>query len=286
VAIKIISDSTSYIDVDTQKQLDIEIFPLTVHFPDESFKETEVDYNYFYKKIERTGIIPTSSQPTPGEIYKRFHSLAKQGHDIAAIFISSAMSGTYATALSVRDQVLQEIPEAKIEVFDSHTNCMALGLQVIAAARKARLGGSLESVIDAAEHVRERVHFYFVPETLEYLKKGGRMGTASALLGTILNIRPILTVDMKNGMTHLHEKARGTGAAIKRMLQIIEEDNKRSGLAEIIVHHINCPDKAQGIRDALQDRYGRPVRTCSIGPVIGLHTGLGTVGFVYCTENI
>ena len=112
------------------------------------------------------------------------------------------------------------------------------------------------------------------------------MGTASALLGTILNIRPILTVDMKNGMTHLYEKARGTGAAVKRMLQLIDEDYKKFGLEEIIVHHINCPDKALSIRDTLQNRYGRPVRICSIGPVIGLHTGLGTVGFVYCTENI
>ncbi|MGE5389685.1 MAG: DegV family protein [Deltaproteobacteria bacterium] len=285
MTIKILSDSTSYIDTDTQKELDIAIFPLTVHFPDESFKETEVDYDYFYKKIERTGTIPTSSQPTPGEIYERFRSLAEQGHDIMAIFISSAMSGTYSTALKARDQVLQEFPRTKIVVFDSFTNCMALGLQVIAAARQAKAGGNLESVIKAAEHIRERVHFYFVPETLEYLKKGGRIGTASALLGTLLNIRPILTVDMRKGMTHLFEKARGTNAAVKRMLQLIEEDHKKYGLEEIIIHHINAPEKALNIRDSLQERYGRPVEVYSIGPVIGLHTGLGTVGLVYCTER-
>ncbi|NLW92424.1 MAG: DegV family protein [Syntrophomonadaceae bacterium] len=286
MAIKILSDSTSYIDTETQKELDIELFPLTVHFPDESFKETEVDYDYFYRKIEKTGIIPTSSQPTPGDIYEKFYSLAEQGHDIMAIFISSAMSGTYSTAVAAREQVLEKFPAAKIVIFDSYTNCMALGLQVIAAAHQVKTGGSLESVIKAAEHIRECVHFYFVPETLEYLKKGGRMGTASALLGTILNIRPILTVDMKKGMTHLYEKARGTSAAIKRMLQLIEEDNRKYGLEEIIVHHINAPEKAKGIRDSLQERYGKPVRICSIGPVIGLHTGLGTVGFVYSTERV
>lgn len=286
MTIKVLTDSTSYIDIRTQKQLDIELFPLTVHFPDESFKETDVDYDYFYKKIERTGIIPTSSQPTPGEILERFRSLAEQGTDIAAIFISSAMSGTYSTALSAREQVLQEFPNARIEILDSYTNCMALGLQVISAARQAQSGGSLDSVIESAKQVRDRVHFYFVPETLEYLKKGGRMGTASALLGTILNIRPILTVDMKNGMTHLYEKARGTGAAIKRMMQLIEEDHKKRGLREIIVHHINAPQKAEGICELLRERYGMPVQTCSIGPVIGLHTGLGTVGFVYCTDRM
>lgn len=286
MSIKVLSDSTSYIDIDTQKELDIEIFPLTVHFPDESFKETEVDYDYFYKKIQRTGIIPTSSQPTPGEIYERFRQLVEQGHDIVAIFISSTMSGTYSTALSARDMVLREFPNAKIEIMDSFTNCMALGLQVIAAARRVKAGERLEAVLEAARQVRERVHFYFVPETLEYLKKGGRIGTASALLGTILNIRPILTVDMKNGMTHLLERARGTNAAIKRMFELIENDNKKYGLREIVVHHINAPERALKIQQMLQERYDVPVKFYSIGPVIGLHTGLGTVGFVYCTDNI
>lgn len=285
MGITVVTDSTSYIDMESQQELDISVIPLTVHFTDESFKETEVDYDYFYNKIERTGIIPTSSQPTPGEIYHIFRQILSRGDDIVAVFISSAMSGTYNTAMNIKNQLLEEFSSAKIEILDSRTNCMALGLQVMEAARAAKAGKTLEKVVHAALYTRDRVRFYFVPETLEYLKKGGRIGTASALLGSILNIRPILTVDMKKGMTHLLHKARGTSTAIKRMMDLMEEDIQKYGLREIVVHHINAPEMAHHLRQILQDRYGLPVRIHSIGPVIGLHTGLGTVGFVYCTER-
>jgi DegV family protein with EDD domain len=113
MAIKVISDSTSYIDPDTQKELDIELIPLSVNFPDEQFLETEVDYDYFYNNIEQTGVIPTSSQPSLGDIIEKFREIAAHGDDILAIFISSAMSGTYETALKAREKVLQESPRCK-----------------------------------------------------------------------------------------------------------------------------------------------------------------------------
>jgi len=264
-----------------QEELDIEIIPLSVHFSDESFIETEVDYGYFYQKIEKTGEIPTSSQPPPGQFIAAFQKALSRGDHIVGIFISSTMSGTWATALNVKKQLMEQYPEARMEIIDSHTNCMALGLQVLEAARIAKAGGNIDAVVKAAQYIHDRVHFYFVPETLEYLRKGGRIGTASALLGTLLNIRPILTVDMAKGMTHLLEKARGTSNAVKRMLYIMEEDHKKYGLKEIIVHHINAPEKARQLRQVLIDRYGLPVNILSIGPVIGLHTGLGTIGMVY-----
>ncbi|MEQ8176240.1 MAG: DegV family protein [Syntrophomonadaceae bacterium] len=285
MAIRVISDSTSYIDEKTQKELNIQLLQLSVHFPDESFKENEVDQKYFYSKVEMTGIIPTSSQPSQGEIYQAFKDVVSQGDAVLAIFISSAMSGTYATALKTKEQLLQEFPEGRIEVVDSYTNCMALGLQVIAAAEVVRDGGNMEEALEAAVETRRNVHFYFVPETLEYLKKGGRIGTASALLGSILRIRPILTVDMSNGMTHLLEKARGASAAVGRMLELLEEDYRQKGLKALVVHHINAPERGRQLRDILVEKYKMPVAMCSIGPVIGIHTGLGTIGFVYCTDS-
>ncbi len=281
MSVKVFTDSTSYISKEMQEELDIEIIPLSVHFSDESFIETEVDYGYFYQKIEKTGEIPTSSQPPPGQFIAAFQKALSRGDHIVGIFISSTMSGTWATALNVKKQLMEQYPEARMEIIDSHTNCMALGLQVLEAARIAKAGGNIDAVVKAAQYIHDRVHFYFVPETLEYLRKGGRIGTASALLGTLLNIRPILTVDMAKGMTHLLEKARGTSNAVKRMLYIMEEDHKKYGLKEIIVHHINAPEKARQLRQVLIDRYGLPVNILSIGPVIGLHTGLGTIGMVY-----
>ena len=286
MAVQIFTDSTAYLSVDQQEGLGIRVMPLSVHFSDESFKETEVDYDYFYGKIEKTGEIPTSSQPPVGDMYSVFKETVQAGKEVLAIFISSAMSGTYQTAVSVKEQLIQEIPGARIEVLDSRTNCMALGVQVLEAARCIKAGQSIDSAIQAAEMIRERVHFYFVPETLEYLKKGGRIGTASALLGTILKILPILTVDMKVGMTHLWGKARGTAAAVQRMLELLEADARHYGLREIIVHHINAPERAAQLKRQLTDKYRCPVVVCTIGPVIGLHTGLGTIGIVYTTEAV
>ncbi len=286
MAVRIFTDSTAYISVDQQVELGIRVIPLSVHFSDESFEETQVDYDYFYGKIEKTGEIPTSSLPPVGDMYSDFKEIVQSGNEVLAIFISSAMSGTYQTAVSVKEQLIQEIPGARIEVLDSRTNCMALGLQVLEAARCIKAGQRIDSAIQAAENTRERVHFYFVPETLEYLRKGGRIGTASALLGTILKIRPILTVDMKAGMTHLWGKARGTAAAVQRMLELLEADARRYGLREIIVHHINAPERAAQLKRQLTDKYHCPITICTIGPVIGLHTGLGTIGIVYTTEAV
>lgn len=284
MGIRVFSDSTSYIEEQTLQDLNIQLLQLSVHFPDESFKENEVDQVYIYRKIEKTGIIPTSSQPSQGEIYEAFKETVSQGHDILGVFISSAMSGTYATALKAGQQVSREYPEARIEIVDSRTNCMALGLQAVSAAEVVKAGGSMEEALEAAAETRRNIHFYFVPETLEYLKKGGRIGTASALLGSILKIRPILTVDMEKGMTHLQEKARGASAALGRMLRFLEEDYQKKGLKTLIVHHINVPEKARELRDSLAEKYNLPVGICNIGPVIGVHTGLGTISLVYCTN--
>jgi DegV family protein with EDD domain len=195
MSIRVFTDSTSYIDDETRQELGITAFPLSVHFPDESFKETEVEYDYFYNKIDRTGIIPTSSQPAMAEIYSAFEETVSRGDQVIAIFISSDMSGTYESALVAKDMLLKKHPAARIEVLDSRTNCMAMGLSVIEAARAVKEGLSLDETLQRARSIINRVQFYFIPATLDYLKKGGRIGGAAALIGSMLSIRPILHAD-------------------------------------------------------------------------------------------
>ncbi|QGT99580.1 DegV family protein [Candidatus Syntrophocurvum alkaliphilum] len=283
MAIKVVTDSTSYIENSLIKELDITIVPLSVNFPDESFKENEVDHEYFYRKIKTTGIIPTSSQPSQGSIISIFENIVSNGNEIVAIFLSSDMSGTYETAISARDIVLEDYPHAKIEVLDGRTNSMALGLPVIEAARAALSGQKFDEIVDLAKYMIKRVHFYFAPETLEFLKKGGRIGGASALLGSILNIKPVLFVE--NGKTAVLKKARGSKAAIEAMLERLDNDYKTNGLKHILVHHINCHEKAKEIADKICDKYDFTVPVVPIGPVIGLHVGPGAIGIVYCTEK-
>ena len=286
MGIRIISDTTSYIDPQIQKELNLVLVPLSVHFPDESFQEDQVDYDYFYGKILKDNIIPTSSQPSAWEFHSLFKEIISAGDDIVAIFLSSAMSGTYSHACVSKEELLSEFPDARIEIIDSRTNCMALGAIVLEAARAVKADASFEQVVDIALQTRNRVHFYFTPKTFAYLHKGGRIGTASAFLGNMLNISAILTVDMNKGMTHLYAKARGCEGALKKIYSIMAKDYEQYGLKTICVHHISAKEKALEIKELLEKTYPNiPIFVCDIGPVIGLHVGPGTLGVVYCTER-
>ena len=283
MAVKLVTDSTSYIDEYNKNELDIQVVNLSVHFPDASFDETRVEYDDFYQKIERDNVIPTSSQPTIGQVCDVFRKIVANGDDVLGIFISAQMSGTCESALTAKDIILEEYPQARIEIIDSKTNCMALGLQVVEAAKAAKAGQTMEQVIETAERVRSSVRFYFVPATLEYLIKGGRIGGAAAIIGSILQIRPILYVN--DGVTDIFAKVRGTRKAVEKIFAQLQEDAKAYGLKHLLVHHINDVKQGQEIAAYLSRLYNREVPIFSIGPVIGAHVGPGAVGVVYCTER-
>lgn len=281
--VKLITDSTSYIEAPTQKDLDIRTVSLSVHFPDQSFDETKVPYDYFYKKIECDNVIPTSSQPTPADLHAAFKEIVAQGDEVLGIFISAKMSGTYETALSARQMIMEEYPQARIEIVDSKTNSMALGLQVIEAAQAAKAGKNMEEILAIVQHIYARVHFYFVPASLQYLIKGGRMGGAAALIGSLLQIRPILYVN--DGMTDIFDRVRGTKKAVSRMLQKLDDDARKHGLKHLLVHHIADEPQGDELAQYLSQKYNREVRSLPLGPVIGLHVGPGTIAIVYCLED-
>ncbi|MCL1802382.1 MAG: DegV family protein [Eubacteriaceae bacterium] len=286
MGIRIISDTTSYIEQTLIHELNIQLVPLSVNFPDESFQEDQVNYDYFYNKITRDNVIPTSSQPSSGELSAIFREIAQAGDDIVAIFLSSAMSGTYGNACISKTEILDEFPDAKIEIIDSFTNCMALGIIVLEAARAARANAAFDEVVRLAIETRNKVEFYFTPKTLDFLRKGGRIGTASALLGSVLNINPILTVDMSKGMTHLQARVLGPSRALAKIFDFMAKDCEEYGIKAIYVHHINAQEKALEAKSQLESLYqGIPINMCSIGPVIGLHVGPGTIGVVYCTDK-
>ena len=283
MGVKVIADSTSYIPQDIKKLYDINIVSLSVVFQDEAFKETEITNDKFYKKLEESDSIPTSSQPSIDEFYKTFEDIIKSGEDIVGVFISSEMSGTYNTAHMVKDMILENYPEAKIELIDSKSNCMQLGYAAITAAKGAKEGKSIEEVTAIAKENIRRSRFVFSPDTLEYLKKGGRIGTAQALLGSLLQIKPILTVN--NGKTDVITKVRSKKRAIDKIVDIFMEDIKNCGLGDVIIHHINCEEEAKRIANAIGDKVDKPVSVCPIGPVIGTHVGPGAIGIAYYTND-
>lgn len=194
MAVKIITDSTSYIPKNLIDEYDIGVVSLSVVFEDEVFEEGSISNFDFFAKFSESTKIPTSSQPSVAEFYQVFEREVKEGNEIVGIFISAKMSGTYSTAELVKRMILEEYPAARIKLIDSMSNSMQLGFAVLAAAKAAASGKSLDEVVAAANSNISRSKFIFIPDTLEYLRIGGRIGTASALLGSLLQIKPILTV--------------------------------------------------------------------------------------------
>lgn len=282
MAVKVLTDSTSYIGEKLKAELDIRTVSLSVIFKDESFREMDIDNTNFYEKMKVKGI-PTSSQPTINELYNEMKSVVEDGDGLVCIFLSSDMSGTYSTAHMAKDMVLETYKDAKIELLDSRSNCMQLGFAVIAAAKAGKEGQPIETVVKAAEAVMMRSRFLFIPDNLEYLHKGGRIGSASALLGDLLKIIPILTVE--NGKTTVLTKVRTKKKAVVTMVDKMLQDILNHGLMDIVIHHINCYEEAKELALKLEERLQKTINIYDIGPVIGLHVGPGAIGIVYCTEQ-
>lgn len=283
MSIKIITDSTSYIPKEYVEEYDIKIVSLNVILEEKSFREVDIDNIEFYKSMAASSTIPTSSQPSLEEMYKIFEEEIKLDNHIVGIFISSKMSGAYSSANLVKNMILEKYPEAKIEIIDSMTNCMQMGFEVLQAARLAKEGRSFEEVINIAIETREHSKFLFFPDTLQYLKKGGRIGNASAFIGTLLQIKPILTVE--NGVTTVFDKVRTKKRAINTIVDKVVNDINDKKLGGVIVHHINCEEEGKSLAKILEDKIHIPVKVQTIGPVIGLHVGPGSIGVAYYTKN-
>lgn len=283
MGIRIITDSTSYINKEFVERYNIKVISLNVTIDGKSYREQDLDNSTFYDIIDKNAEIPKSSQPSMDEALKAFEEAAKGGDDIVGIFLSSEMSGTYSTANLIKDMVLKDYPDTKIAIVDSKTNCMELGFQVLQSARAAEEGKTIEEIIKICEITKKNSRFLFIPETLKYLKKGGRIGNAAALLGSIFQIKPILTVE--DGKTTVFDKVRTTKKAISVMIEKLIADTKDKKIGEIVVHHINCREKAIELSNILKDKFNIKIEIQDIGPVIGLHVGPGCVGIAYYTND-
>lgn len=283
MAVKIITDSTSYIPKNLLDEYDIGVVPLSVVFKNEVFKEDEISNLDFFAKLTETMQIPTSTQPSVADFYQVFEREVKEGNEIVGVFISSKMSGTFSTAELVKRMILEEYPTARIKLVDSMSNSMQLGFAVLTAAKVAAAGGTLDEILAETNKNLTRSKFIFIPDTLEYLRIGGRIGTASALLGSLLKIKPILTVI--DGSTSVLGKIRTKKSAMEEMLQIFLSDVENYGIGEAIVHHINVEDEALEYSAQIKKHINQEVATIPIGPVIGTHVGPGAIGIAYYTER-
>ena len=282
MAIKIVTDSTSYIPEEFINKYDISVVSLNVIMNGKSIREVDLDNETFYRQMEESTEIPSSSQPSPDEIYNTFENIIKEGNSIVGIFISSDMSGTISSANLIKNMLLEKYPTAHIEIIDSRSNCMQMGYVAIEAAKAAAAGKSMEEVINVCTSVINNSRFLFTPDTLDYLKKGGRIGGASALLGTLFQIKPILTVC--EGKTTVFTKVRTKKKALDTLVNTLVNDIQGKELGGVIVHHINCQDEGLSLAKKIKEQLGVDVKIDTIGPIIGLHVGPGSIGVAYFTK--
>lgn len=280
--VQILTDSTSYLNEKIRNELNIRRVSLSLSFGVTNIKEVDIDNKSFYKLMAEKGI-PKSSQPSIGELYREMIDVIEKGASLCCIFLSSEMSGTISTSFLAKEMILKKFKNAKIEIIDSRSNCMQLGFAAILAARAAKAGKSLEQVKEAALQNIRRSRFLFIPENLEYLKKGGRIGGANALIGNIFKIIPILTVE--NGKTSILTKARTKKNAVMAIIDKMMKDISEYGLGEIVVHHIDCKHEAMELAKTIKEGLCVNVDILDIGPVIGLHVGPGAIGIAYYTQE-
>ncbi|MFC0473133.1 DegV family protein [Halalkalibacter kiskunsagensis] len=274
--IKIVTDSTADIPADLVSDLGITVVPLNVIFSDNESYEDGVTLvaDQFYKKVQELNIIPSTSQPTPYQFEEVYRSLLHDNESkVISIHLSSKMSGTYQAA-SIAKQSMDE--DDSIHVVDSKRASYAIGIIVVEIAKLAKEGHSLEQCKERLNELLQDTNVFFMVDTLEYLQKNGRIGKASAVLGSMLKIKPILSLT-KEGEVYPFEKVRGQKKAINRIIEILKEKYGSNPVHVGISHAVNEPLAEEIITRFKEEFNVQSDVVTSIGAVIGAHVGPGTV---------
>ena len=275
--IAVVTDSSAYIPQEAQGDLHIPVIPLWLIWDNERFRDgVDIDPSTFYRRLRESKTFPTSSQPSAGEFMEFYQGVADRADAIVSVLVSSKMSGTIASAQAAQAQ----LPEFTIRIVDSFSISMGMGFSVLAAARAAAMGKSLDDVVAAAEEMRDRVHFLFAVDTLEYLHRGGRIGGAKRFLGTALNLKPLL--HFEDGQIEPLAQIRTKRKAIAQLLQVAEERLGGKRMAEVAVLDVDTPAEGDAVAEQVKERFGvSTVYRSAVSPVVGAHAGPGTIGIVF-----
>ncbi|MFO1444405.1 DegV family protein [Bacillus sp. Bva_UNVM-123] len=269
----VVTDSTAYIPIEIRKKLNIHMIPLNVIFGNETYEEeVEISTVDFYEQIKHKEL-PTTSQPSVGQFVELFESLAKDYDAVISIHLSSGISGTYQGAVSAGSMV----EGIKVYPFDSEISCMVQGFYVIEAAEMALAGKTPQEIISRFEEMKQTLCAYFMADDLSHLQRGGRLSSAQALIGSLLQVKPLLHFQDKKIVPF--EKIRTRKKAMKRIVELLGEEVKSGECYKAVIIHANREQEALEWRDELQVQFPYVEFMISyFGPVIGTHLGEGSMG--------
>ncbi|WP_028595723.1 DegV family protein [Paenibacillus assamensis] len=275
--VRIVTDSTADIPQELRERYNIEMVPLKVHFGNEMYQDAvTISPDQFYEKLANASKLPTTSQPSPVEFLEVYKRLEAQSPDCAiiSIHLSAAMSGTYQSALLASSMLEEE--QVDVTVIDSKSASFGIGVYVLEAAKLAQAGYDKDAILARIAQLQQEQKLYFLVDTLEYLQKGGRIAKASAMLGTLLNIKPILSID-KEGEVYAVEKVRGQKRLLQRVLEMYKEHFGDQPV-DVGVGYSTEKSTADTVVAELKSQFDvQSVQYTRIGAVIGTHVGHGTV---------
>jgi DegV family protein with EDD domain len=272
--VRIVTDSTADLTPEQQRAAGITVVPLNVHFGDEVFRDhVDLSADEFFRRLKASSQLPRTSQPSVGAFEEAYRKLLDGGDEIVSVHLSSKVSGTFNSAL----MAAQSVGDGKIDVVDSLSTSMALGFMALEGAKLAKAGRDRQAVAECLQGLVPKARVICVVDTLTYLERGGRIGKARALLGSLLNVKPIL--QLKDGEVVPIGRARGRPQSLSRLVELLQRDGKVSQLA---IMHGAAQTDAEQLRERVASSYpGLDIQLTEIGAVLGTHTGPGVIGFTY-----
>jgi DegV family protein with EDD domain len=269
--VAIVTDSTADLIPELVAQHAITVVPLTVNLDGRSYLDgVDITAAEFYQKLQQSNSHPTTSQPSPGQFKEAYERLLADHEEVVSIHISPKLSGTMGSA----QQAARMIGGERVQVLDSQFASMPLAALVLVAANRAAMGADASEVIEDVTRVREATRCFFAVSTLEYLRRGGRIGAAGALLGSVLQIKPILAIE--EGQVVPLERVRTHDRALLRLVELAHSVDRGGGLC-VVIGHAAAEPAAQALAERL-DGIAESLVIQPLGPVVGAHVGPGTVG--------
>jgi len=269
MTVKIVTDSVADLPSRVVNELGITVVPINVRFGTEVYRDgVDLTADQFYERLVFSKILPVTSVPSPGAFAEAYDKLAEATDEILAVIVSSKLSGTYEVALQSIGLMKRK---CRVEVIDSHWAVMAQGFIVMKAARAAQAGASLDEVIEVVQKTTPRVDFLSTFDTLEYLKRGGRIGRAQAFLGSMLRVNPLIA--LRGGVVEPAGRTRSRAKVIERLYNFVMS---YSYIEEMAVEDAACPDEAEALIERLSSKFSKErIYRSKTTPAIGTHTGPG-----------
>lgn len=280
--IAIVTDSTSFLPADLIKKHNITVTPQILIWDEKTFQDgIDIQPSEFYTRLKSSKTMPSTSQVSVLTMQSTFQNLVDQGYEVLGVFISSKLSGTIQSAMQGKE--MMGAASDKVTIVDSFATSMSLGLIVLAAARAAENGASLSECLEVVEQTRKNSGILFAVDTLEFLHRGGRIGGGQRFIGSALNLKPILA--LKDGKVEGVERIRTKSKAHDRLLELVTEQVTGKSNIRLATLHANAIEDARALLDRATQKLN-PVETvfAEVSPVVGSHTGPGTVGLAYSFE--